>query len=222
MGDDIIASWEENAKEWISVIEQNQIESRKFTNKAIINQIKDSKANSIIDIGCGEGWLVREISKMGKEGVGIDAIKTLLETAKEKGHESYFQMTYEDIIKGKLIPQAPYDMAVYNFCLYLKEGLEELLNNTLKALASNGVVIIQTLHPYFLLSNNLPYESQWLNDSWKGLPGSFVNGHKWYARTLDDWLAELNKLANTTTEITEVVNTEKKPVSLILKIQKNK
>ncbi|WP_343485863.1 methyltransferase domain-containing protein [Allomuricauda sp. d1] len=220
MDDPIIKSWNENAEEWISLLSGGGIESRKYTNEAIIEAIKGTEAKKAVDIGCGEGWLTRQMTEMGISAMGIDAIEPLLNNARKKGSETYLQMTFEELIAGKIIEKGPFDLAVYNFCLYKKEGLKELMRQTLKNLSDDGKILIQTLHPYFLIANELPYKSQWLDDAWKGLPGNFVSGHSWYARTIEDWANNLGQIDNVTLRLQEVVNDELKPISIIFTLQK--
>ncbi|MGB5822243.1 MAG: class I SAM-dependent methyltransferase [Saonia sp.] len=215
MKSEITASWEKNAEEWIQVIESNEIESRKYTNTAIVDTLRHTNATKILDIGCGEGWLTRSITAMGKSAVGMDAIAALLENARKKGPEPYYQMSYEDIIAAKPIPETPFDLAVFNFCLYQKEGLTDLLAQIKKALVKDGRIIIQTLHPFFLFQQGLEYTSQWIDDSWKGLPGNFIDGHSWYARIFEDWATVFNTCKMTISEVKEVTNTHKQPVSVI-------
>lgn len=220
MSKEILDSWNKNAGEWIKVIQNDAIPSRKFTNKAILEMVSELDGKKMVDIGCGEGWLTREMQKMGRKATGLDATKSFIEQARRLGNQTFEVFTFEEIIDGKPMPNAPFDAAVFNFCLYLKDGLTELLSNTLKQLAPNGTLVIQTLHPFFLLQYGLPYKSQWLSDSWKGLPGDFTDGHSWYARTMEDWVAELNRLENINFSMKEIVNDEKKPISLIIKINK--
>ena len=215
MENNIIKSWNKNALEWIKVIDNADIESRKFTNKAILELIGNSPAIKILDVGCGEGWLARSLGAMGKAVVGLDAIPELLENAEKKGPGTYYQMSYEDIILRNPIPEAPYDAAVFNFCLYQREGLSQLLKQVKKSLSENGYIAIQTLHPFFLLQNNLEYKSQWINDSWKGLPGNFTDGHSWYARTFESWLSVIKKAGLQLHQLQEVTNDDNKPLSVI-------
>ncbi|TAI49291.1 class I SAM-dependent methyltransferase [Flagellimonas allohymeniacidonis] len=222
MKSEIISSWEKNAKEWVEVIQNQSIPSRKFTNRAILESISNLKVKKVADLGCGEGWLTREMAQLGIETTGFDAIKSLLVEASKKGPETYHQLTFEDIINGLEIPEAPFDAAIFNFCLYLKDNLRLLLENTLSNLVPMGHVLIQTLHPFFLIQNGFRYESQWLSDSWKGLPGNFKDGHSWYARTFEDWVNLLSALEDIAFEISEIKNDEEKPISLIIKIRKLK
>ncbi len=222
MKSDIIASWEKNAKEWVEVIQNQSIPSRKFTNGAILESIANLKVKKVADLGCGEGWLTREMTQMGLNATGFDAIERLLIEARKRGPEMYHQLTFEDIINGVPIPDAPFDAAIFNFCLYLKDDLRLLIENVFSYLVTNGHVLIQTLHPFFLIQNGFQYKSQWLSDSWKGLPGNFKDGHSWYARTFEDWVNTLSSLEDITFKITEVKNDEEKPISLIIQIEKLK
>lgn len=218
--DSIIATWEENAEEWIKTISEESIASRKFTNKAIIDSILETDAEKIIDIGCGEGWLTHTLENRDKNVVGIDGIETLLTHARNKSDAPFYRMTFKEIGAGETIPQNPFELAVFNFCLYQKEGLVNLLIQTQKALVKTGTILIQTLHPYFLIEEQLPYKSQWMKDSWKGLKGDFKNGHAWYARTFEDWIAELKQIPNTIIAFKEVNNDLGKPISLIITLKK--
>nr|WP_299340969.1 class I SAM-dependent methyltransferase [Allomuricauda sp.] len=220
MTSDIISSWEKNAKEWVEVIQNQSIPSRKFTNKAVLEAVGNLKVKKVADLGCGEGWLTREMTRLGMESVGFDAVESLLDEARKQGQENYHRLTFEDIISRKPIPQAPFDAAVFNFCLYLKDDLAPLLENTLSNLVPEGHLVIQTLHPFFLIQNEFDYKSQWLSDSWKGLPGNFKDGHAWYARTFEDWVNTLSSFRKIQFEMKEVKNDDEKPISLILKIKK--
>ncbi|RAJ25158.1 ubiquinone/menaquinone biosynthesis C-methylase UbiE [Gelidibacter algens] len=215
----IKTSWEINAERWIKVMDNQEIASRIFTNEAVVNLLKNSKANKILDIGCGEGWLTRAITNMGKTGIGIDATAILLENAKEKGKETYYHLSYKDLSEGKKLAEAPFEAIVFNFCIYQNEELIPLLKKLRESLTITGEIIIQTMHPFFLIQNSLPYTSQWIPDSWKGLSGNFSDGHAWYARTFEGWLDDFQKAGLILNEIIEVTNQDLTPVSVIFKTQ---
>lgn len=215
MKDNILDSWNKNAQEWIRIIDNAAIESRKFTNTALLNVVGNSPAIKILDVGCGEGWLSRSLIAMGKNVVGLDAIPQFLDNAKNKGAGIFYQMSYEEIVLGNPVPEAPYDAVVFNFSLYQKEGLSQLLKQIKRVLSESGFIAIQTLHPFFLTQNNFDYKSQWINDSWKGLPGNFTEGHSWYARTFESWMSVFKKAGLQLHHFQEVTNDDKKPVSVI-------
>lgn len=215
MEKEVLKSWNENAEEWVKIIASKKIPSRMFTNKAILDILKELPVYKILDCGCGEGWLTRNMTEIGKKSVGIDATKELVNHAKNNGPESFYQISFEEVSAGKKIPENPFDAAVFNFCLYQKKGIHKLLKKVKKSIAKNGFVIIQTMHPFFLLHLGLPYESQWIMDSWKGLPGNFKNGHSWYARTTQDWISIFIKSELKLNKLIEVTNNEQVPISVI-------
>ena len=93
----ILESWKLNATNWIEVIESNAIESRKLaTNNAIVNAVVNAQPVSVLDIGCGEGWLAKELSDRGMSVTGIDAIPALIDKAREKN----FGQVYYSILPG--------------------------------------------------------------------------------------------------------------------------
>lgn len=220
MNREIKKSWEKNAEEWIKAIQEETISSRKFTNKAILKIIKDSSSKNALDLGCGEGWLSRALLQMNINATGIDANKDLIAEAERRDPSNYLQISFEEIIEGKIVPNAPFDVAIFNFCIYFKSELKTLLKQTLKFVAPKGFIVIQTVHPFFLIQNQLPYKSQWLTDSWKGLSNKFKDGHSWYARTFENWFDLLSSLENTELSVKEVLNDLNMPVSIIFKIKK--
>ncbi|QLG44071.1 class I SAM-dependent methyltransferase [Costertonia aggregata] len=211
----IQASWDKNAEEWNRIIISNAIPSRQFTNKAIVETLSGLNAFRILDCGCGEGWLTRKLTAMGKEAVGIDSTKKLISEAQKKGNESYYHMSYEDIIDGKSIPESPYDATVFNFCLYQEKGMTSLFTKTKEHMRTKSYIIVQTLHPAFIMQNGKGYRSQWFTDSWKGLPGNFHEGHSWFARTFEDWTKVFAESNLNILEVKEIVNTNHQPLSMI-------
>ena len=61
--EEILNTWHLNAKAWIKTIAGNTIESRKLvTNQAIVNEVVALNPVTVIDLGCGEGWLIQCIT----------------------------------------------------------------------------------------------------------------------------------------------------------------
>ncbi len=207
-------SWEKNAAEWIRVMKKGQLASRHFTNPAIEKAVVSLPGSKILDMGCGEGWLVRNLTHVGKSMVGIDATAALIDFAK-KQTGNFYQITFEEIANGAKIPEAPYDVIVFNFSIYLADALEKLLISLKKTLSKNGHLVIQTLHPFFFMEQQLPYESQTIHDSWKGLSGNWSDGHSWYARTFEDWIGILQASGYKLIRLQEICNQQKKPLSVI-------
>jgi hypothetical protein len=58
----ITDSWTNNTDPWTVAVRSGEIESRRLvTNQAIIDAVRSRSPRTGIDIGCGEGWLVRAL-----------------------------------------------------------------------------------------------------------------------------------------------------------------
>lgn len=213
MDSEVLRSWGKNGEEWIRAIEGGSIVSRKVTNEAILNVVLESSAESILDLGCGEGWLTRALTNSGKTTMGIDGTLKLVQRAIAKNGGNYIHQTFEEIIaKGDLPGQ--FDGVVLNFCLYEEEATIDLLKTVQSSLIGRKQVFIQTLHPANYPSG-LEYTDQWMEDAWKGLPGAFTEGHPWFFRTLQGWIRTFKMAGLQLTDLLEPKDDSKRPCSII-------
>ena len=200
----ILESWKLNATNWIEVIESNAIESRKLaTNNAIVNAVVNAQPVSVLDIGCGEGWLAKELSDRGSSVTGIDAIPALLERAREKSSGRFITASYQEIAEGDLLGDNRFDVVVINFALISKESTEHLLGAIPALLNVGGKLFIQTLHPYNRKALD-DYKTGWKTGSWDGLGDRFIEPYEWYFRTIEDWYLLLGKTGFTKLKATDV------------------
>ena len=144
-----------------------------------------TQPKSVIDVGCGEGWLVRALAQRGICARGADAIPALIDAALRLGGE-FAVASYEDIARGRLDWKA--DTVSCNFALIGKESTEQLLRGVPGLLQPGGRFVVQTLHPVEACGS-LPYEDGWRQGSWDGFNQRFENAAPWYFRTLENWRA---------------------------------
>ena len=183
--DKIIASWLKNAAPWIDAVQNKKIASRQLiTNQAIIETVLSFPGRHILDIGCGEGWLARELIQRGIQVTGIDVVPVLIDAAKKSGDGKFHLIAYEDITADKF-PQK-YDLAVSNFSLLGKESVDNLFAIIPDLLINNGHFIIQTIHP-MSACDKLAYKDGWREGSWQGFGSHFSDPAPWYFRTMETW-----------------------------------
>ena len=187
-GVDIKRSWDANAQLWSDAVRQKNIPSRTTgTDRFIIEAVKRLKPKSVIDIGCGEGWLVRQLSEDAFCLVtGIDGCERLIENAQSEhpnGH--YFVRDYEALALQPEAMKGPYDVAVCNFSL-LDKNLTPLLSAIRHNLNANGSLLIQTLHPCSSKRNE-PSQDGWQSEDFKSLGSDSWHEMPWYFRTLTRW-----------------------------------
>ena len=210
----VVESWHLNASPWTTAVRGNQIESRTLvTNQAIVDAVLSRSPSTVLDIGCGEGWLVRALSSRGIDAVGIDVVPELIEHAKQAGGGTFRVSSYEELIAAEA--ETRVDVAVANFSLIGKEPVERLVRGIPALLAPGGAFIVQTLHP-ITSCGDLPYEDGWRPGSWEGFGKEFSDPAPWYFRTLESWKRLLNEGGLRLIETREPSNPKTgKPASVI-------
>jgi SAM-dependent methyltransferase len=221
--DQILRSWQANAMPWIRAIDEQQIESRRLvTNQAMIDTLAFYKPGSLLDLGCGEGWLCREatarISSL-KKVMGVDAIPNLIGKASELHSGNYRVATYQDIIDRKFLIRETFDCISINFALFGNELVEQLLQKIKAWLSSGGKLIIQTLHP-LTATGEMAYKDGWRMGSWAGFSNDFADPAPWYFRTMESWMELFINTGYTIIEVREPMHPiTKKPASVIFVMQ---
>lgn len=210
----VLHSWNQNAHRWNALIEGDMLESRRLvTNQAMMEVLCALPGRHILDVGCGEGWLVRSLYQSGRECRGIDGSAALIQLAQSKGQGAYQCLSYGEMIKGAPIEGGPFETIVLNFALFSKENTEELLRTLRHHLLPTGNMVIQSLHPEAMPQKQ---ESHWEADVWQGLPGDFTHTYAWYQRSMEEWKAVFERCRLSIEEVHEPLHPHtQRPASVI-------
>lgn len=214
--DAILNSWKANAANWIATIDNEELESRKLvTNDAIVNTILKYKPSTILDIGCGEGWLSRKLRETGIDAFGVDAIAELIKDAIKKDGEYYKIASFKELANSSAGIDKKYDAAVINFSLIDKDATDALIKSVKDYLNNKGFLFIQTLHPLVVAASD-DYTTGWKDGSWNGMKRNFEQPYKWYFRTLESWIELFSESGLKIEELKEPLHPiTKKPASVI-------
>jgi 2-polyprenyl-3-methyl-5-hydroxy-6-metoxy-1,4-benzoquinol methylase len=201
----ILASWAANAAAWTKAIRNREIESRvRATDAAAIAAVVDRKPRTVLDLGCGEGWLANELAGRGFEVLGVDAIATLIDRAREGGKAAFDVVGYQEIIESGLGGRR-FDLVICNFALFGEDSVPSLLGRIPGLLAPGGAFVVQTLHPV-VASGDQPYVDGWRKGSWAGFSDAFTDPAPWYFRTLGTWVAMFRDAGLALVEMREPVD----------------
>ncbi|MBI1423224.1 MAG: methyltransferase domain-containing protein [Gammaproteobacteria bacterium] len=181
----IIRSWQKNVRPWVKAIQQGEIESRvTITNKAIVDAVLQYGPKTVLDIGCGEGWLVRELTQHGVAALGIDVVEEFIDIANQGGYGRFLTLAYEDISADNI--KETFDVVACNFSLLGKESVEHVFQQVPSLLNRGGAFIVQTLHPVAVCGDQA-YADGWREGSWAGFSDQFTEPAPWYFRTIESW-----------------------------------
>ncbi|CAI8723445.1 class I SAM-dependent methyltransferase [Pseudomonas sp. IT-P260] len=185
----LLQSWHANADAWIEVIRSGAIESRQqVTDQAILLAIMGRQPERVLDLGCGEGWLLRALADRGIDAAGVDGDASLIEAARAAGSTKVHVARYAALVDAEIDVGRDYDLICANFSL-LHQDIIPLLAAMHALLVPGGAIIIQTLHPWVVAAGN--YQDGWREESFAAFKGQW-QPMPWYFRTLSSWCNALD------------------------------
>jgi SAM-dependent methyltransferase len=211
-------SWDRNAGLWVRAVREGLIASRKAgTDQAILDAIAGRKPERLLDVGCGEGWLIRRAREMtGCAGIGFDGCAALIEAACKSDPQGRYEIaTYDDIVAGKDNLGGGFDCIVSNYGLF-EENIAPLLEALRDRLTPRGAMVIQTLHPE-LHGDTEGADGAWQVEDFAVFQDAGWEPMPWYARGLATWRDTLHEAGfRVARQIEPRANPEAEPLSLIL------
>ncbi|MFZ3178621.1 MAG: class I SAM-dependent methyltransferase [Methylocystis silviterrae] len=185
-----VASWSENAERWTAAVRGQTIASRRdTTDAAILRAARAGRLGKLLDVGCGEGWLCRELHREAIEIIGVDASAELVARAREKGGASYLVLSYAELTEAPARAGKDFDTVICNFSL-LDDKAEALLDALASISNSEARLLIQTLHPVALAP---PYEDGWRIERFDGFGDAGWASMPYFARTLASWVEAISR-----------------------------
>ena len=103
-----------------------------------LNSIRFEKPFSFLDVGCGNGWVVRKISQIKncKKAVGIDKSQNMITKAKSKKKSSKENYLRTDILSWKFSGKFDYIFSMES--LYYSTPMESALKKIYRLLKPGG------------------------------------------------------------------------------------
>jgi SAM-dependent methyltransferase len=209
----LLDSWHDNAAAWTAAVRSGAIESRRLaTDAAILDAVLERRPCKVLDLGCGEGWLVRALAQRGVAAVGVDGAARLVGAAASAGG-SFVQLRYAELIAAPERCGEGFDLVAANFAL-LEEEILPLLAALRRIMPADGWLLVQTLHP---LAAGPPYEDGWRTEDFRAFGEGSWTPMPWYFRTLGSWVGVLRAGGFALQALREPVHPqEQRPLSLLL------
>lgn len=209
-------SWDGNAGNWTKAVREGLIPSRRAgIDEAIVTAILGHKPSRLLDVGCGEGWLIRSILQSADcEAVGIDGSEALIADARKADAQSdYRAFGYDALIDDPTPLGGGFDAIVFNYAILDKKA-SRLLAAIKPLLSADGRVFIQTLHPW---TQDGEYRDGWRTEDFSAFAAPGWKPMPWYFRTLDSWLSKIGDAGLVLQDLIEpVAEGGDRPLSLIM------
>lgn len=133
------------------------------------------EGKNVVDVACGQGYFTRALMNAGARTSGVDASKTLIESARKKTPKgiTYYQSRADRLI---FFPSGSVDLVTCILAIQNIENAFDVFAECAKTLKPGGRMIIVLNHPAF----RIPKQSAW----------DFDEAKKIQYRRLDAYMSE--------------------------------
>lgn len=152
---DAIALWNANAEDWhIQVGHDGDLNRRLSSDPVLWSFLGDVAGLTVLDAGCGTGYLSRKLAEGGARVMAVDAAERMIEVARRETPAD-LDIDYRTVSCGDLagIDDQSADRVVSNYVLMDVPDLKATVRAFHRVLKPGGVAVLVFSHPCFPLSN---------------------------------------------------------------------
>jgi len=212
-----LRAWDAAAGDWADAVRAGADPVRRLTERTMIGIVRQVPPGPVLDAGCGEGWLSRELAAAGTEVTGIDGAPRMVALAAEADPKAdYRWVSFAEAADEPRRLGGAFGTVIFNFSL-LDERITPILEAAGSVLFPYGRVLIQVAHPFANGGDAGEYRNGWrVRD--QAAPGVPLSPPiPWYFRTFTTWILELRRAGLLLVETYEPLDPATgRPASLIL------
>jgi SAM-dependent methyltransferase len=162
------------------------------------DQFGDIAGRSVLDLGCGHGWLTERLHRAEARAIGLDGSTALIDIARTR--YPHLDLRVHDLTLGLPGDPATVDRALAHMVVMDLPDLSPLLADLAVRLAPDGVLVLSLLHPAFFgqdvaedpgtgqchrqVRGYLEHEQRWIES---------FGGHTHYHRPLGWYITQLTR-----------------------------
>jgi SAM-dependent methyltransferase len=137
-------AWEMRAQEWIAWARRPGHDSYDRYHRDQFLPLLPPPGRRTLDVGCGEGRLMRHLASLGHRVVGIDASPTLVAAARASAPDMELHVADAAALG---FDDASFDLVVSFMCLHDVDDLGTAVSEIARVLEPGGVACLAVVHP---------------------------------------------------------------------------
>lgn len=171
--------WEEHAEEWAAWAREPDHDSFWHFNGQAFLSLLPAAPQRVLDLGCGEGRLSRELKRLGHSVVGIDAAPTMVRLAREQDPEGDYRVADAAELP---FPDNSFEVVAAFMALMDVDDMSGAVSESARVLQSGGHLVMAVSHP---INDAGRFESQ-AADARFLIEGSYFGKRRWEDRVERD------------------------------------
>lgn len=141
--------WDNIAEEYHNNVgDKGDIRHEKIINPVVSKFIGDLKGNSVLDAGCGNGYLTQTMAKTAKKVIGIDFTEKLIEKARDNNRHKNVKYLVGNL-ENLPFANEYFNTILCNMVLMDVENLDNVTKEITRVLKNNGILVVSLIHPCF-------------------------------------------------------------------------
>jgi SAM-dependent methyltransferase len=141
---ELAGAWESAAPEWIRWAREPGHDSYWRYHRDRFLELLPPPPLTVLDLGCGEGRLSRDLKRLGYDVSGVDASPTLIAAAQENDPDGRYRVATAEATG---LDDASFDMVVAFMALHDVDPLDPAVGEVARVLRPEGRLCMAVVHP---------------------------------------------------------------------------